>query len=395
MDSTKPRLGSRELFPDLAAKVYANHAAIAPLSTPVVRALEELAHAYARDGFGAFAAAFERRGALRQKLARLLGARSQEIAFLPSTTLAVNAVALCFPWRKGDRLVLFEGEFPTNVTPWRQAAELFELDCVMLSAEAFREDEPRALEALALELERGVRLVAVSAVEFQTGYRMPTRRMSELCRDRGARLFVDAIQAVGVVPFDVTREGVDYLACGSQKWMMALDGIAFLYAREGVASELRPRLSGWLSLDEPVGFLSSDAPVGSLRYDRPIRRGIDFLEGGSLATPSAVALEASVDLLLELGPEAIFEHVNAYHDALEPKLVELGFESLRARDRSGRSGSLSLLPPEGRSLAKIHERLAADGIACSTPEGRLRLSPHWPNALDEVDLIAESLARAV
>lgn len=387
--SYEARLGQRDLFPDLKARAYLNHAAMSPLSSAVSRSIATFVDDHARDGHSALFSWFAQRGRLRGKLAEFIGADVSEIAFVPSTTEGLVDIAVCFPWKKGDRVVVFAGEFPTNITPWQRAAERHELELVMLSADAFRENEAAALERFERELARGVRFVAVSAVQFQTGFRMPLEKLAALSHRVGAEILVDAIQGLGVVPIDVTALGLDYVVCGSHKWMMGLEGIAFVYAPAERARALRPEVAGWLSHQSPIAFLL-EGP-GHLRYDRPIRKGIDFLEGGSISSIGCAALEASLDLLMQLGPSAIFAHVQSYLDALEPRLVALGFESLRARELPARSGILSLLPPAGVDVTALPKALGARGIACTVPDGHLRFAPHWPNALDEVDAVVDSV----
>lgn len=393
MTSPRPQLGRRDLFPELEARAYLNHAGMSPLSVPVQEALAAFAEAQGRKGLGALFEWLEARRRLKDKLARFIGAATDELALVPSTTEGIVDIALCFPWERGNRVIALEGEFPTNVTPWQRAAERHGLELVMVPAREFREDEPRALERLERELAKGVRLVAVSAVQFQTGYRMPLEAISASCQGAGTELFVDAMQALGVVPMDVKSLGIDYLVCGSHKWLMALEGVAFVYAPRKKAEALRPEVAGWLSHEEPVSFLLEGA--GHLRYDRPIRKGIDFLEGGSLNNAGCAALETSLDLLTELGPRAVFEHVNGYLDALEPGLVDLGFESLRAKDTSRRSGILALLPPKGVNVAALPRALEARGVACTAPDGCLRFSPHWPNAVEEVDFVVSNVEASV
>lgn len=380
-----PRLGDRSLFPRLAPRVYANHAGISPPSVAVSEAARFVYEDYERRGSGSFLTWLVQRGRLKEKLARLLGASPSEIALTQNTTRGVTDIALCFPWNRGDRVVLFEGEFPSNVTPWQRAAALYDLEIVFLRARDYLEDTPAALAALAAEIERGIRLVAVSAVEFQTGFRMPLSRMSELCHAGGAQLFVDAVQACGVVPLDVVKEGIDYLTAGSHKWLMGVEGCGLLYAREGRAAELRPVVAGWLSHEDGIGFLFHGE--GHLRHDRPLKRTIDLVEGGNVNTAGFAALEASVDLIQKLGVEAIFAHVSAYDDALEAGLAARGFTSLRARDPSARSGSLCVKAPPGASTIDLQRALWDRGVACAVPDGLLRFSPHWPNALSEVEII--------
>ena len=388
MTDTTPTLGSRALFPDLEADVYLNHSAISPTSQPVRDRLDAVAADYAREGLGAYFIWREEIARLKEKLAALIGAASpEEIALVPNTTFGVMAAALCFPWKAGDRVVVFRGEFPTNVTPWQRAAALHGLEVVFHEADDFRTE--RGLERLEQELRRGVRLVAVSAVQFQTGLRMPVEAMARLCHAHGARLFVDAIQAAGVVPIDVLQMGVDLLACGSHKWLMGPEGCGFLYARPEIAAALRPHLAGWLSHEEPVGFLTEGA--GHLRYDRPIRSQINFLESGASNTLGLCGLSASLDLTLALGVPNIQAHVTAWHDAAEDAICALGFTSQRAPQPERRSGILAFTPPEGWTAAQISAALAERGIACSTPNGLLRLAPHWPNPLDEVPRVIDAL----
>lgn len=128
---------------------------------------------------------------------------------MPNTTRGVSDIALSLSWRPGDRVLLFRGEFPTNVTPWQRAAELFGLELRWLDVDDFRTDLHAALGRVAEELNRGVRLMAISAVQFQTGLRAPLEQLGQLCQRFGCELFVDAIQACGVVPMNVERCHID------------------------------------------------------------------------------------------------------------------------------------------------------------------------------------------
>jgi selenocysteine lyase/cysteine desulfurase len=372
-----PRFGDRSLFPDLEAAAYFNHAAISPPSLAVQAAVTAMVDDFARHGAGAFPRAGELRLALRSKIAELLGVRAEDVGLTSGTTQGVLDVALCFPWRRGDRVILFDGEFPANVTPWQRAAELFGLEIAWVPVSAFATSVEEGLAALGRELDRGARLAAVSAVQFQTGLRMPVEAMAALCHRAGAEIFVDAVQACGAVPIDAGAAEIDYLAGGAHKWLMSLEGAGFLYVRPDRVGALRPNVAGWLSHEDPVAFLLRGP--GLLRYDRPVRKRADLVEGGTVSDIGMAALGASLDLILELGVPAVFAHVNGILDALEPGLGERGFRSLRSRDPRARSCTLSVLPPAGVNVVELHRRLDAHGVACSIPDGALRFSPHWPN----------------
>jgi len=390
-DQSQPRaeFGSRALFPDLETRVYANHASLTPPSTPVREAVRRTLDGYATNGMAWYKEETARRERLRHSLAEMIGASSENLALVANTSAGVLAVALCLPWRRGDRVVVFDGEFPTNITPWQQAARRHGLELIWMRADDFRHDRATGLERLEDYLRQGVRLVAISAVQFTTGQRMPLTRIGELCHRHDSELFVDAIQAMGVVPLDVEAMQIDYLTAGSHKWLMAPEGVAAFYAAPHAAERLEPDVAGWLSHEHAFAFLTGGP--GDLRYDRPFRHGARMSEAGTPNTLGAAGLEASVDLIRQLGVPAIFEHVQSWHDALEPELAGRGFESGRMREPSGRSGILSVRPTDPAQSPAWARALDQAGIACASPAGWIRLSPHWPNAVTEAQVVLQAI----
>ena len=377
--------GERAGFPELEAQAYLAHSAISPVSSGVRETVGLVLDDYARLGVGAFMTWHERREGLRAQLAGLIGAAPADIGFVANTTTGVSTIALCLPWRAGDTSIVLRGEFPTNVTPWQQAAELYDLRVEFLDVEDFAGTSGTGLARLEDRLRRGgVRLIASSAVQFQTGLRMPLKAMAELAHRYGAELFCDAIQAVGALELDVRELGIDYLAAGSHKWLMGLEGCAMLFVAPQRVAKLRPRTAGWLSHEQAIDFLF--AP-GELRYDRPIRKRADFVEGGAYATVQLAALETATSYLAQLRVGTIEAHLHAYLDRLEAGMVARGFASERSSVAEQRSGILALRPPAGVELDAIHEGLGARGVEITNPDGRLRFAPHWPNALAEVDLV--------
>jgi selenocysteine lyase/cysteine desulfurase len=386
-------LGDRRLFPRLEARAYLAHAAVSPPSEPVIAAVTETLARYARGGFAGAIELLPLRGELRARAARLLHCAPEDVGFVQSTSAGVTAIARSIPFRAGERIVVFDGEFPANVTPWQLVARERGLELVQLPLGPYLRDVDAALETLRVTLERGVRLVAVSAVQFQTGLRMPLARMAALCHAHGAELFVDAIQALGVVPLDVTACGIDYLAAGGHKFLLGLEGAGLLYVRKSALAGLTLGMAGWTGHEDAFRFLS-EGP-GQLRYDRPLVRAASFVEQGAQSVLGLAALNASLELLLSLGVAAVFAHVTRYLDLLEPELTALGCTSVRAPDQARRSANLSVLLPPGSSLVEVARRLSARGVLASTPDGYLRFAPHFANALDEVPLVAAQLREAL
>jgi len=386
-------LGDRSLFPELSCHAYLAHAAISPLSAPVVARIGEVASAYARGGMSGFQECVPTLKGVREHLARQVGASEREVAFVSNTSQGVLDIAFGLSWRKGDRVLLFEGEFPTNVTPWQRAAEEFGLQLCWDPLATFERSLEEGLDQLERRLARGLRLVAVSAVQYKTGLRMPLEAMAELCHRHGAELFVDAIQAVGSTPIDVSC-GIDYLSCGGHKHLMGPEGAGFLFVSERCEARCVPRLASWLSHENPVDFLIGDEPT--LDYDKPFRSGARVFEIGTSNVLGLAGLGASLELLSTFGHGVIHRHVNGYLDLLEEGLVERGFQSHRSPDPNARSTLLSLSVPDGVRPTQLASLLSKRGVVCNTPDGSVRFAPHWPNHPREVpgvlDAIDEALA---
>lgn len=385
------QIGSRgALFPQLEAKVYLNFAAVSPPSTVAQEAVLGMLTDYARLGAGAIGGAVAQRDRLKGKLSKLIHAQPQDIALTRNTSEGALDIAFSIPWTAGDGVVLFRGEFPANVSAWLQAAEVFSLNIFWLDAEAMT--RPQGLTQLHDLLKREtIKLVAVSAVQFQTGWRMPLENIGTITREAGALLFVDGTQACGCVPLDMQAlAGIDFMACSGHKWLMGLEGAGFLYVRPDAMTHLKPRLVGWLSGVDAFDFLMRGA--GLICYERPLRTQADVFEGSSPAALGYAALEASVDLLLGLGVANIFKHVTSYIDALDAGLRALGFPTTR---RAGcESGIVSVPVESGARLGAVHRAMMAAGVACSTPDGYLRFAPHWPNSLDEIPQVLAALRAA-
>lgn len=386
-----PELGSRALFPTLDATVYANHAAVSPASLLVQRAVGRFLQDSARTGLGAVMPWIGQRGRLKQRLARLIGAKPTDLALTAGTSPGILNVATGHPWRAGDGIVLVRGEFPANITPWLHAARQFDLKLHWVDVAAFESASGDGLAQVEAALQRGARLVAVSAVQFQTGFRMPVDALGMLCRRYDAALFVDAIQACGATPIDVTH--IDYLACGGHKWLMGLEGAGFLYVAPHRVSDLRPLLTSWLSHEDGLGFLF--AGRGQLRYDRPIRRAADMFEASAPQVALFAALEAGLVAIQSIGVDVVYQHVQAWHDTLEQPLVARGFHSLRSHRPSARSASLCLDPPPDIDVVSLNAQLSRQGVSVAIPDGRLRFSPHWPNAQNEADHVVQAVDEAL
>ena len=382
--SSHIEIGNRSLFPKLTHKIYLNHAAISPISILVEQAIQKILDDYAQKGLGAFPIYLEQRITLRQKIAHFLQCQEQEIAFVTNTSTGIIQIAQNFNWEGKDRILLLRGEFPTNITPWQQVARQNGLKLEWMNADDFRTPST-AFEKLESLLQKGLRMMAVSAVQFQTGFRLPVEDIGKLCHKYNCLLFVDAIQCVGATPIDLTN--IDFLSAGGHKWLMSVEGSGILYAATHTHQFLSPNTAGWLSHENGLQFLFEGA--GHLRYDRPLIQNIHFVEAGVYNAIGLVALEQSIDILQQLGVQNIFDHCNEYFDQIEPQLLEWGFASQRFKQ--GKSTILSLKAPSHIDTPQLTTILANKGVSCSYPDGFLRIAPHWCNPLQETQELLQSI----
>lgn len=393
MPFSEPRLGDRSLFPALEARAYLAHAAVSPPSTAVLAAVSRCLDVYSRRGIRAAIEELSNKAEVRARAAQLLGCSARQVGFVQSTSSGATTIAHSIRFRAGERVLVFDGEFPANVTPFRLAAEERGLALSTLPLAPFERSDEEGLACVARELARGVRLVAVSAVQFQTGLRMPIAALARLCHAHGAELFVDAIQALGVVPLNVLETDVDYLVCGGHKFLMGLEGAGIVYIKDSALAQLSLGMAGWTGHEDAFRFLN-EGP-GALRYDTPIVRAASFVEQGAQSVVGLAALGASLGTILSLGTQAIFAHVTDYLDRLEPALVSLGCQSVRAPDVARQSGSLSVRLPAGKQLAEVANKLLAQGVCASTPDGLLRFAPHFENSADEIPVVVSALRNAL
>jgi len=389
-----PQWGDASLFPHLAYRAFFAHAAIAPLNELGRRAMDHYAVSLGQWGNGAFPMWMAQRERLRETLARMLGVQPHQVGLSSGCSHSITDVALALPWSSGQVLLSFEGEFPANVVPYQQAAHAAGGHVRLLpmppaDSPSAAEDILQAVEdALKAPYERVAHL-AVSAVQFQTGLRMPLAGLGELCDRYDVTFLVDGIQACGVLPLNLAELGVDAFFTGAHKWLLGVEGAGASVLSQDLAHRLAPRTAGWLSRECGADFLFKGP--GLLRYDQPYLPAPRVFEGSTANAAGLAALEAGVDILMHLGPAHIYAYVQRLHDYIEPLLIERRFVSLRSPDVDLRSCILSFRPPDGVDVCALFEGLEARGVRVSIPDGVLRLAPHYYNTRAHADVLVSAL----
>lgn len=362
---------TRSFFPVTRELAYLNHAGVAPISTRVEDALSRYAAESTRYGALHYGRAYDDEiERVRGRAAELVNASPDEIAFVKNTTEGLGLVATGLDWRPGDQVITCDLEYPSNVYPWWSLRGRG-VETVMLRGRDGRLPIERVAEALASPR---ARLLALSSVEFGSGFRHDLAALGLLCREHGVLLCLDAIQSLGVLPMDAPAWGVDFLAADGHKWMCSVEGCGIFYASRRVLDRVTPRVVGWRSVTDNDDFD---------RYHLDLQPGAGRFEEGTPNTPGIFALGAALDLLLEIGIEPIAQRVLALSDRLVAGLEDKGAKVLSSRAPGEASGIVSFHqgdePPE-RTAA----RLRAAGVFVIVRRGAVRASPHFYN--DESDL---------
>jgi selenocysteine lyase/cysteine desulfurase len=364
----------RRQMPVAGEWAYFDHAAVAPLCGPAKTALDEWAADVSSNGAAHWSRWRKRVEELRTLAAQLTGAQREEIAVIRNTTEGVNLVAEGFPWRPGDNVVTLDSEFPTNLYPWRNLERLG-VETRLVPTENERVD-PNRVAALC---DGRTRIVSVSWVGYATGWRNDLDAMADIAHHRGAKLFVDAIQGLGVFPLDVSRTPVDFLAADGHKWLLGPEGAGLFYLRREHLGLLRPVGVGWNSVVHAGDFTNRDLELkdSAARY-----------EGGSYNMAGVAALAAAVEWLTSFGTERLSARLLAVSDRLCARLAECGAEIASAREDKRRSGIVACTFPQ-ESPERLRGRCLAEKVLVNCRAERLRLSPHvYTNEADLDRLIA-------
>ena len=364
----------RDTFPACKDHVYLNCAAVAPGSTRVRAAISAWLDDHVAQGSVGSSRWWDRVTEVRTRTAELVGASPDEIAFVKSTSHGLAMVAEGLDWRPGDEVAVASAlEYPSNVYPWKHLA-----DRGVVLREMRVTDGAVTPEAVEEAIGPRTRLVAVSSVQFASGYRTDLDAIGQLCRDRGVLFVVDAIQQAGAFPIDVKASGIHAMAAGSLKWMLGLVGIGFLYVERDLLAHLRPPVVGWYSVENALDF---DGTRFELRTDA------SRLEEAAPPFPMVYGFGAAVDMLLEAGVANTAAHITALVDRAAEGLAAIGCKVSPAPEH--RAGILMIEP--AADVDALAEACLERNIALSVRRGRLRLSPHLYNNEDDIDALIDLL----
>lgn len=310
----------------------------------------------------------------RGRIARLVGADVRNVCHVPNTSYGLNLLAQGLDWQPGDRIAVPACEFPANLLPWRALGHLgVEVDLIPHREGTF------SVADIAAAVRPETRLVAVSWVQFLSGFRCDLDGIAALCRDRGVLLAVDAIQGVGALRFDTEAVRPDLVAFGLHKWMCAMQGVGYAVVADTLLHRLRPT-RGWLN--GPVDWDDFEGTTDDL-HDDATRFYV-----GTYPTAALYAADAAAGLFLDAGPEAIEAAVLDRAARLGDALDRLGAERYGSRDPDHASGIVTVRVDDPEAM---HAHVAARGVVCSSRSRLLRFAPHAHTRGADLDRAVEAV----
>lgn len=342
---------------------YLNHAAVAPWPQRTVDAVQRFAAENGRVGSQHYERWLETEHQLREQLRQLLNAgSSDEIALLKNTSEALSVVAYGLDWRAGDEIVISDQEFPSNRIVWESLAPL---GIKLIQVDMGSSTSPE--QALIAALTPKSRLLSVSSVQYASGLALDLELLGAECRRRGVIFCVDAIQSIGVKPFDVQVCQADFVMADGHKWMLGPEGLAVFYCRR----EWIPRLAlcqfGWHMVEAVGDYDRKDwRPAASARR----------FECGSPNMLGVHALHASLGLLLEVGVDQVSHLVSSKVSYLIDILIKNSADIVSPTKPEQRAGIVTFRLPEVASDA-LFRHLQTHGVICALRGGGIRFSPHF------------------
>ena len=365
-------------FPVTREKIFLAHGGVCPLPRRVSEAIRHYA-ALCTLGDQETLLPATNLHETRALAARLLGAQTDEIAFVGPTSLALSYVASGLSFRRHDNVVIYFDDYPSNVYPWMALAE----KGVQVRLLNIRELGRIRLVDIKGQVDENTRLVALSSAHFVSGFRIELDAIGNFLRQRGILFCVDGIQTIGALPTSV--EHADFLAADAHKWLLGPCAAGILYVRKSLQDKLRPPVFGWHNVRCP-NYVAQEELV--LRTDA--RR----YEVGTQNWLGIVGLHAAMELLLEIGVETIAQELLRKRAWLVPALTAKGYTVLHAGAPALHGSGITAFHHPTTDVAALHDKLAAANIITSLRTDRsgrryLRLSPHFYNTDKELERLLE------
>jgi len=367
---------ARSYFPYLKKGIiYFNHASTGPLSTKVKEAIDRLLLDKNEGKIDDYNELVQKVNESKQLLAKMLNTTPSRIAFTENTSSGLSILAQGIKWNKGDGIILNDVEFPSNVYPFMNLQDKgVEIDFVK------SENGVVTANDIINTIKPETKLISVSYVQFLSGYRIDLEKLGTVCREKEIILSVDAIQGLGAINIDIEKCKVNFISCGTQKWLLGMQGMGFIYISKELQDKIDASFVGWLSVENAWDLLD---------YNYKLKRTANRFQPGTLNTIGVYALNASLKMFDEFGFENIERQILSNSKYFIDRLIDAEFNPvLKDYNKEKLSGIISL---KRDNAGDIFNYLSKKDIICAVREGYLRFAPHFYNTEKEIDKVVVEL----
>jgi cysteine desulfurase/selenocysteine lyase len=368
----------RSLFAALKQFTYLNSAAVSPLPSTAIDAVNQQMHDVASFGSSHYLDWVTTKDRARGLVAQMINVRPEQVAFTRNTSDGFAAIANGIDWQQGDNIVSFAREFPANFYPWRRVRDKFGVELRLCPEREGRID----LDELMALIDHNTRVVTISSVQFGSGFRADLERIGRAARAVDALFCVDLIQGLGAHGYDLPAQYVDAASGASHKWLCAPEGCGLLYLSDRAMERVEPTLTGWISVETPWDFEDRE---------QPFKPNALAWESGTGTSSLFYGLEQSLKLLSETGLSNIEKHVNDLSDALCDSLAGKDYDIVSSRKPGEKSGIVCIKHRDGLEPNDIFKRLEAENIIVSARGDRLRIATHFYNDQSDIERLVGAL----
>lgn len=368
----------RKLFPALESYIYLNSAAVSPVPTTAIEAINSQLWDVATNGSRHYNAWIDTKNRCRKIIAGMLNVKDEQIAFMRNTSDGFATIANGLDWNSSDNLVSFEREFPANFYPWRRVHEKFGVELRMCPERNGRIDMNEFISLI----DENTKLVAISAVQFASGFRADLDKIGEAARKVDALFAVDMIQALGTMKLDFPASKVDIASGASHKWLCSPEGCGILYLSDRARARVEPTLVGWISVPDPWDFLD---------LEQEFQPNALAWETGTGTASLFYGLEQSLKLLNEAGIENIQNHLEELTDFLCESVPSDKYKVVSSRKTGEKSQIVCIEPQNGVTSDEIFKELDGKKIVVSSRNNKLRIAPHFYNNREDIESLVENL----
>lgn len=376
---------NESLFPVKLKYLYLSHCAVGPMYAPAAEAAKRFIDGHCQTGRSLFAEYGDALISFREKVARWLRTSSENIAYVSNTSEGMNLIANGYPFAPGDQIISYANEFPANHYPWvlqqRRGAELVLLaDADPVGGLNARSPRGWSMQELEDKVTSRTRVVALSHVQFASGYAADLKTLGTFCRERNIDLIVDAAQSLGVLPLHPEEYGIAAFAASAWKWLLGPRGAGLMYTSPSLRAKLEHTMAG-------AGLMKHRYDYLNHAWD-PVDNAQRF-EYSTLPWEHLLAIDKVVEeVFLRYPIEAISAEVLRLQDRLLERLDPDRYLPL-SFPREHRSGILAVdVPRLGDALVELLEQR---GVIVTARAGRMRLAPHFYLTDAEMDRAADIL----